>query len=74
MSESRWKRLLEAIKRIHGTSLAPESWPAALEAAAACVGGHKAVMFSVDRAQGNGSRPSRSVTIELVHLSALRVG
>lgn len=39
--------LLNAITRIHGAGLKPETWPEALDAISRCVGSPRAVMYSV---------------------------
>lgn len=51
----RWQRTLDAITRIHRAGLAPDTWPAALEAVARALDAGKAVMFGVDLRAGRVS-------------------
>ncbi len=51
MEGHRWQRTLDAITRIHRPDLAPERWPAALEAVATALDAGKAAMFGVAERQ-----------------------
>lgn len=46
-------RLLNAITRIHGAGLKPETWPEALDAVSHCVGSPRAVLYSVRPGDGS---------------------
>lgn len=52
MGAGKYQRLIEAVNKIHRTTLAPESWPRALEAIADCLESSGAVMYSVDLRRG----------------------
>lgn len=45
--------LLNAITRIHGAGLKPETWPEALDAVSRCVGSPRAVLYSVNPCDGS---------------------
>lgn len=52
MNGDGWKRLVGAITKLHGTGLAPETRPEALEAVADCLDARKAVLFEADLGTG----------------------
>lgn len=55
--------LLNAIAKIHGAGLKPETWPGALDATSRCVGSPRAVMYSV-RPDGESVLEFRSHNVD----------